>query len=131
MTNGSNRLLPLAALLVISVLSCHDIGTEPCQYDLNGVQVRTGETSLAVTNSTADTIRYFVVEQETAAVIFWAPTCGTINVVTAAQSKEVPYSSIPGYSPKSKIIFYWWRCIESPSGLWGPDSIHSMVVATG
>ncbi|MBM4170218.1 MAG: hypothetical protein FJ215_13835 [Ignavibacteria bacterium] len=117
MITGSNRILPLAALMAVSILCCHDIGAEPAPYDINGMQVRTGEISLYVTNSTGDTIRYFVVEQETAAVIFWAPTCGTINVVTGTQSKEVPYSSIPGYSAKSKIIFSWWRCIESPSGV--------------
>ena len=90
--------------------SCRDIGNDYTYDDMNGVQVRADASSLFLTNRTAETVYYMVVERQTSYLIDWIAGCDVSRSVQSAKTKEIPYSQVTGYKKGCEVVLYWWHC---------------------
>ena len=98
-------------LLVISSLSCGDLGTDYTYDDVYGIQVRADVRSLFLTNKTVETIYYFAIEQVTfRPPIDWIPPCFVSVSVQSGETKEIPYWQITGYKQGCQVVVLWWHC---------------------
>ena len=61
-------------------------------------------------NFTSSKISYFLIDQETAAIVDWIPTCHSDYQIDAYRSKTVKYNDIMGFTPGKNIIVYYWEC---------------------
>lgn len=119
-----------ALALLAAFPGCQDLGSNANIQYLAGVHVQAKDTSMVITNSTADTIRYFIVERGTAALINWAPACGNSNGVPKRSEVELSYSNVYGYYPGCEIIVNWWHCTKEVTGRIRPGAIQSIVTGT-
>lgn len=75
---------------------------------------------------------YSLVEQQTAAVIDWAPCvdpAGDCPRVHPHDTVEVAYPQIAGYTPGAQnVIVYWWFAVSDEHGGMQPDSVRSLIV---
>lgn len=96
--------------LLISVvsLSCLDSFT----YEDDIILIVKGDSQLNITNRGENTVYYFIVEQNTAASIEWAPIVGEPYLLSG-ETVSVKYSEIYGLKNQimnndTKAVFYYW-----------------------
>jgi len=114
--------------VALLLLSCEKKLSGPST--VNGVQIVVGDESLTIINGTEEELRFFVVNQETLALITWAPYCLDNGLIIEPDGKEtINYEDIYGYSTGCKVVVHWWACHVVDSKL-TPGDIQSMVVST-
>jgi hypothetical protein len=119
-----------ATFVTISLAGCSDLGTDSVYYDPAGLTIVAKQCALSVTNNTADTVHYYVVERQTASLINWAAGCGTINAVGRNRTREIPYSTVSGYYKGCELLVYWWHCYQATNGELQPGPIRAIIVKT-
>lgn len=132
MLSLSNKVAAIlsVALISFSLIDCGDTGIDSVFKDEAGLIIRMSSSSMFVTNSTADTIRFFAVEQNASTLIDWSIGCDAMNAVNPKSTKEISYSKISGYHNQCEIQFYWWRCALNSSGRMEPVSLRRMNLKT-
>lgn len=108
-----------------------------CQRDLSGpsvivndVKITLSQESFIIYNGTESELRFFLVEQEVLAVLFWAPYCLPKGlIVPPKNSVTVEFEDIYGYKKDCLVVFHWWPCYEVDGKL-QPGDIQSTVVST-
>ena len=82
--------------------------------------------NVVLVNGGDRSIYYFAIEQNAAAVTLWGP-CedpDTCDAVEAGQRREIPYSSIAGYTPDADVVLvYWWHLVPAADGGFRPDTV--------
>lgn len=109
---------------------CNKEETNPVYINNSGVSIRVSESGIFITNGTNETIHYFVIEKNEAALIRWIPVCNPNNEIEISSTKEISYSNIPGYFNKCEVLFYWWNCEQINSGEMKPDNLKSISFKT-
>ncbi len=76
--------------------------------DENEVNASFTRNELLVQNGTNSSVYIFAVDQETAAVIDWAPVSSDENRVSANNSRSFDKSTIVGFEEGEPVIVYYW-----------------------
>lgn len=114
--------------VALLVLSCEKKLSGPSS--VNGVQIVVGDESLTIINGTDEELRFFVVNQETLALILWAPYCLDSGLIIEPDGKEtINYEDIYGYRIGCKVVVHWWAC-HLVDGALTPGDIQSTIVST-
>ena len=90
------------------LFSCKDDNVDP-----NPITVTQVDSQLNLLNNTEERLYYFVVDQNTLAVINWAPSVGEnqANISPNGQAR-IPLNEIMGHSDESEVIvIYHWKAI--------------------
>lgn len=101
--------LSLTAIFVsfaFLVSSCSDNTTG---VSSNGVNAQLGDQHLQITNTASSPVYYFVVDQDVAARILWAPTSEERNRIRPRENRNIALDDIYGYQDDGNIIVYFWR----------------------
>lgn len=84
----------------------------PNLYENDDIFVTKEQLKLRITNNSNETIYYFVVEQETAAVINWAPSLNGPSIqsgqYTIVQYSDIYVAENQAVKKGSKVIIYYW-----------------------
>ena len=88
--------------------SCSDLNI----YSDDIIFISKGNSQLKITNQADNAVYYFIVEQNTAATINWAPGVGETYILSG-KTVTVKYSEIYGLKTQivnnyTKAIFYYW-----------------------
>lgn len=92
----------------IVFISCSEDEVDP-----NPITVSQVGEQLNLLNNTSDTLYYFLVDQNTLAVINWAPSVNDNqeNIDPNGQAR-IPLTEVTGYSTETEVIVvYYWRAI--------------------
>lgn len=98
-------------LLTLSLLIIS--GCKDDDVDFNPITVTQVDSQLNLLNNTEERLYYFIVDQNTLAVINWAPSVGEnqANIAPNGQAR-IPLNGITGYSDESEVIvIYYWKAI--------------------
>lgn len=98
-------------LLTLSLLILS--GCKDDDVDLTPITVTQVDSMLNLLNNTEERLYYFMVDQNTLAVINWAPSVSEdqANITSYGQAR-IPLSEVTGYSDESEVIvIYYWKAI--------------------
>lgn len=119
----------LLLLAATAGLACADIaGVEG-----DGVRATAHADGLIVQNLRSETIYYFAIDRETAALTLWG-ACEdplTCRGIAARSERPVPASEIMGWPESGEVILYWWELEPKGGGRFRPDEIRSLVIPLG
>lgn len=126
--NYFNKAMPYSAIAFISfsLMDCSDRGVDGVFVDEGSVTVEMGISSMFITNSRMDTVRFFAVEQELSTRIDLNISCNTRNTIAPRRTLELPFSKVEGYHSNCEILFWWWACGKGKNGKIEPISGGSM-----
>lgn len=101
-------------------------------FDEEGFRVeRSVPAALTLINGTPERVFYFVVDQETLALINWAPCIDPHQCVgiDPGERVQVSYAQIAGYQPGSgAAVVFWWLMVPDGPGRHRADRMRSIVV---
>lgn len=100
-------------LFGLAFTTCTDLNL----YSDDAIFISKGDYQLKITNQGDETIYYFIVEQNTAALLDWAPSVNTPNILSK-KTVTIKYSEIFGLENSTirnntKAIFYYWFVADS------------------
>lgn len=101
-------------------VSCSENATDSITKD---IKAEINNDKLGIFNNTDDTIYYFVIDRNFAALANWAAESSEENAVKSNDIKTVELSEIVGYESNNEIILYYWSS-ENPDS----DEINNIVV---
>jgi hypothetical protein len=129
--HGVSRLIQRSLLIATAgvVVSCKDVGTQ-CTYEVEGIRVEVGRSTLFVTNFGKETIRYILYEKQFGTRIDLVPTCSGLNAILPGAHNEIRNSEIAGYTVGSDIVFHWWTCGVGEDGTLQPRKMRTMTMKT-
>lgn len=120
------RMRYLATALILSLAACDLItGLE------TRVEVVNDPPNIAVTNEGDRTIYYFAIDQNSLALILWAPCTDpdTCDRVRPGERVDIPYETILGFSEDTEVIVVnWWHLVPRQGGGFEPDSLRRVEV---
>ena len=100
-------LLVIVLLSLFSIISC----SIPNEYQNDDIFVTRGNLELKIINKSDRTIYYFIVEQNIAAIINWAPSLNSPSI-QSGKYVAVKHSEISGENQSvkkgSKVNIYYW-----------------------
>lgn len=123
----------LALVLPLSFLSlaaCTDFGTNIRLTDPGGMCVLAREHGIEAENRSATRMHFFVVAQDIASLIDWAPFCSDENAIDVGRRVDVTYDHIIGYSKGCIVVMYWWHPVRVNGGTATADSIRIIHLKT-
>lgn len=102
------KLYILIALTISTLYGCKDDGVGPTPITVSQIA-----SQLNLLNNTEERLYYFIVDQNTLAVINWAPSVGENQAKIAPYGQaRIPLSEVTGYSDESEVIvIYYWKDI--------------------
>jgi hypothetical protein len=102
----------LFAFVVFSCILIFNSCSIPNLYENDDILVTKELLKLRITNNSNETIYYFIVEQETAAVINWAPTLNGPSIQSGkhaiVQNSDIFVAENQTLKKGSKVIIYYW-----------------------
>lgn len=119
------RILLLAGL---ALLACGEPAA-PVSTELLVADARQGTVRLA--NLTRESVYYFVVERDFAALALFAPCANPITCpkVPARGNVEVDYDDVAGYQAGAKeAIVFHYRLVPAAGEGFRPDSVRALVI---
>ena len=127
----ARRILALVLpLSVFSLTACTDFGTNIRLTDPGGMSVLAGEHGIDAENKSTTRMHLFVVSQDIASLIDWAPICSEENAIEVGRRVDVPYDRIIGYEKGCIVVVYWWHPVRVSGGTAKPDSIRIIHLKT-
>ncbi len=113
--------------MLISLVSCSDLGQapEPLSANADGLHIY-------LTNTTQDTLYYFMCLTALVPVIDWIP-CDDPG---SCPDRVLPHRTVSIAYPDfwwmktersyDKVTIYWWRLVKQPGGTYRSDQMHSV-----
>lgn len=93
----------------ITSISC----SNPVLFENNIISISKNDSLLKITNRDDNTIFYFIIEQNAAALIDWVPST-KVPIIPGGSAVTIKYSEIEGLQnltvkKDTKVIFYYWH----------------------
>ncbi len=114
----------LLVVFVLTLSACSDLGQDTDQFP---VSARVASPELIITNSGNKTAYTFVVGQNLAARINWAPFCNSASGIQPSETRRVNFQRMLDEGEERAIIFWWNECSEQGEALVGTN-VNSLVV---
>lgn len=124
--NNKVAVILSVALISFSLIECDDKGIEGIFVDEAGVKIVMRISSMNITNTRTDTVRFLAIEQELSTRIDINPSCSSMNTIAPRSTSEVPFSKVNGYHSNCEILFCWWVCAQGTNGKIEPTLIQYM-----
>ena len=113
------RFLPALAVACVLPAGCRD-DVLAVEDEANAVRVEAAAEHLVVTNGRHERIWYFVMTEDAAPLIEWAPcTMASCASIAPQTITRVPYTSVAGRAG-SVILFHWWTAVAAEGNRPGP-----------
>jgi hypothetical protein len=98
---------PVVILLFISLaLGCSDFFANENKTPVVAAFFEGDE--LIIRNGLDEPIYYFAVNQNSLALILWAPFVGPDTEVKAGKAKSIPVTNIDGYEDDEPVVVHYW-----------------------